>query len=1155
VDFDQDQQNAINASGNTVVSAGAGSGKTTVLAERYLTLVRDHGVPVRNILTLTFTRKSSFEMRERIYRRLRAESEHSLVREQLAQFDEAQISTLDSFCSQIVREAGSAFGVPPDFTLDEEENRELAEEIGLRFLLEHADEPILVRLIAVNGFGTTWRELLAALVTDVLSPARSRGFRGLVDQQMRFLKERLVTLCHQLQERAEAFLAFEPGNSGSIRSRQERVAAFDFVPLKRGAEAVLETADSPKHPAGGQEETLNEMRQALSVLAGLDKRLGGQKRDDLEEIKATIDGVRERAHEAEIVVQSLLMEDDFRRLFDLLASFEERALAEKRTRGVFTHRDIIELAIRILSERDEVRRHWANRFQEVMIDEFQDNNEEQKTLLYLLCSPELDQAPQQKLFFVGDDKQSIYRFRGADVSVFNTLSTELRTQGGHHIRLDNNYRSDPRLIDFFNNLFRTVLSGTGQSFEATFLPLQAQVPEQPSPPLIRIGVKEQGGSGSQENLVGSHEAEAYWVAQQIRRLVSEEGLQVRDRRGALRPLRYDDVALLMRSTSNQSNYEAMLRLFGIPYATQSVRSLFQEAPVYDIYNVLQLAVYPEDRAAYAALLRSPVCNLSDAGSSALLLSGEPPFAEASPEALGLDEDDRRRYESAREMYRDVCARVDREDPATLVRALWEEYGYRYWMMRRPGNHPHLEYIDYLSELCGLARHRTVTEVLDIIRANLGEYRRVGEIEVLQRSSEGVQIMTIHKAKGLEFPVVVLANAGNVGRREGPGSRPFYYSQEHGLTINMPVDASRDRYNYFFRIGQEEEKARELAEIRRVLYVALTRSQHHLVVSGVVHGGSSFGERDHLGMILQAAGFDPETGSADPERLSPHLKIESIPQVNRAAVLGGAGRASGSPMATAQAYRERAPVRRRYAPVEFTATALNAAAHGGEAPSEPADGAAPVGGTSLPELDTDPLLSDQGAENRFGTLCHWLIEQRLRGRPPASSSGSSPEGYLESFEVGPSDVPTYLLEGYSREQAARVLGDALRLVRQFLESHRGRAVAAAAAEGGVESELPLLLRREVGGERLIIRGTADLVTADEASVRLFDFKTDRVAVPGHYHVQLALYAEALQELYRRPVTAMPIYLRDPDFAAEAIPYPCSDEVVAAAVAACRRSLEA
>lgn len=1172
MNFDSDQEQAISATGNIVISAGAGSGKTTVLAERYLSLVRDHRVPVRSILTLTFTRKAAFEMRERIYKRLRAEHDDPAVRDQLTHFEEAQISTMDSFCAQIVREAGSAYGVPPDFALDEEENRALAEDVALRFLLDHAEEPVLVRLIAVNGFSATWRDLLASVVHEVLSLAGSADFNTLVDTQMGTLKRRLQELCDAAEERAAHFLSFESGSGDALRKRQERVAAFDFEPFKAGARALLE---------GGNGAGLNEMAQGLSVLADIDKKFGNSKREDIEEIKDAVDRLKEVVDEAQSVVQSLLMEEDFRRLFALLAEFEERVLAEKRSRGVFTYRDVVELAIRILKEQHEFRRYYVARFRHIMIDEFQDNNEEQKHLLYLLCSSDLNGAPEQKLFFVGDDKQSIYRFRGADVSVFRRLATELATQGGRHIRLDNNYRSDPRLIDFFNKLFETVLAGSdAEEYEAAFLPLHAklpaQPPTQPASPILRVCVKEESDESEEESegeQLSRHEAEAYHVARTVKSLVEEQGLRVADGDGD-RPLRYDDVALLMRSTSNQNLFEGMFRLFDVPYSTQSVRSLFQEAPVYDIYNILQLAVYPEDRSAYAAFLRSPFCNLSDAGLAMVMMADAPPFSGAGVPAAGteiaaapagaaaLSEEDAHRFAAAAELYREIAGRIDREDSEVLVRRLWYDYGYRYWLMRRPGNHPYLEYIDYLVELCGLVRSGSVVELLDLIRENLGEYRRMAELDVLQRRNDGVQIMTIHKSKGLEFPVVILANSGNVGRREGTGTRPFYNSSEYGLTINMPAGGSKDRYNYFFRIGQAEEEARELAEIKRLFYVALTRAQNHVIVSGVRNSRNRSGDRDHLGMILDAVGYDPETGNAEPARLSPHLEIEEIPDVPRTALLRGAARAAGDPLAVAAAYQARPTVERRYRQREFTATALNAhnpalhpagAAAGGAATGGTADlgqgGTLPAGavaaneavtagGEALPALESDGLLADSGLENAFGTLCHWLIEQQLAGVLEAGPG------------VSPRDVPVRLLEGFSEEAAGRVVRDATRLVSAFFDSEIGRYLTRAASEERTESELPLLLRRDLDGEQVLIRGSADLVVVNDEAIELFDFKTDRYVQHGYYDVQVSLYAEAAAELYNRPVQARVLYLRRPAVESPLVSYPCPDRILAACIESCR-----
>lgn len=1158
IQLDSRQEAAAESRENAVVTAGAGSGKTRVLSERYLRLVTDEHVPVNAILTLTFTRKAAAEMYERIYASLAAHRSDPFVAEQLGSFETAQISTVDSFCGQIARNGCTRFGVPTNFRVEEDEVDRLADDTALAFLLDNRNNHVLSRFIGINGFETVWRTGFADLAREYVLVSRRRNPADALTAQLAELGRLYRARLGELDAALATLRALDPV-AGAIEKAQ---AAF--------AEVALDPDWDPRSatdpPAGL--DVFDEAAKAVN------KRTGKSTAGEVAVYKSCVDEIKRLRTEINTLVDTHRVREDLAELYRLVGVFEEQVRAEKRRRGLLSYRDVIELAVDLLRTDPTLRAYYAGRYRFIMIDEFQDNNELQKELLYLLAlrpgaDPPTDgrvgpaDLDPRKLFFVGDEKQSIYRFRGADVSVFKSLATELTEGGGVSLELPFNYRSHPTLIAFFNSVFAAAMGGATASYEARFTPLEAPGAPGSEPPdaapgasaaapgasaaggaRVRIAWKPfeedegrtaAGGPGAGGELLHRDQAEAYYVARSIREAIDGGLWTARTPDGEQRPARFEDVAILMRSTSNQRHYERMLRLFGVPYSTQSVRSLFESAPAYDVYNWLQLCVHPEDRAAYASVLRSPLVNVSDDALSRLLLAGLPPFAGEHAEELAAD--DAAKYHAGAELYRDLAARVDDEPASCLVSDLWYRFGYRYRLLDSPALHPYLEYFDHLYELSRTLDDRPAVELVDALRENLGVYARRRELEVVREEQRGVQLLTIHKSKGLEFPVVVLANTGNMGRTSGLGTRPFYLSPRYGLTASMPAAgrplADGTRVNYFFTEGERENAEMELAELKRLLYVALTRAESHLLVTGVFNSQNRDAEGHLLNQLLTALGITPDNPDAGGTATDVPVDIDIIPDVPRSATFSGAGRARGPGYERVLDHYRTAPrISRQAPPREISVSDLAArfeaaAAEGRAAAGQTAEGR--TGGETdrdalsqeLPAVESEELIESRGLAGFFGTLCHYLIEAAVGGRGGAAGGGAA----------GAPAVPelTHLPPGLRREalrreitvdEYQRIAADAAGLAAGFLGSDVTRGFALAR----VESEVPFVLHRRLGTAPVWITGQIDFVAEDAGTITVIDFKTDRTYLPRAHLLQLALYREAARELYGREVRAFVYYLR-------------------------------
>ena len=666
--------------------------------------------------------------------RLLEEGDDPRINEQIARFDRAQISTLDSFCVQVVRNSPQYFGVRADFSLGEEQTSRADEETALAFVLDHSDDPALLSFIDVNGFEAVWKDLFASLGSGYLHLAERRDFDSVYRRQIEEL-ERIVS---------ESLAAL--GRLG------RSILALDGTAAKALADAQAVLRAAPELDGLPGEERFDELAAAVEAIK-LSKRVGRASSPEVEvykELAAEHDLLRERLASAALTLAS---RTTMKRLFELCGEYQELLHTKKRLSGALSFQDVVEMAVRLLSDNHALRRFYKRRYRYLMIDEFQDNNDLQKRLLYLLAEredsesdepPGVERIDKDKLFFVGDEKQSIYRFRGADVAVFHGLKLELEASGGRAITLATNYRSSPLLIEFYNRFSGRVFGTPTGEFEAGFELLWAGLPAGEASS-IRLFHKPYDGPPAPGEAHGD-DAEAYYIARFIKRSVERGSILIREG-GETRAAAWEDFALLMRTTSNQIRYERIFRRLGIPYATQSMRTLFLEAPLNDIYCAPQLAAYPDDRGAYAALLRSPFVNLADRSVVRVLLEGGEPF-DSLPD--GIDPDEARKLTAAGELYRYLRANVDLVPISTIVDDLWYRYGYRYTILRDSSYHPYLEYYDYFRQLAVQADRegQSVVQFLDLFRPNLGKYEKLSALAVVRDQAAGGQMLTVHKPKEL-----------------------------------------------------------------------------------------------------------------------------------------------------------------------------------------------------------------------------------------------------------------------------------------------------------------------------------------------------------------------------------------------------------------------
>ena len=843
---------------NLIVTAGAGSGKTRVLVERFLALLDAHpDWPLPSIVAITFTEKAAAEMLSRvraaIEERIRADAaardERSLTRwlEHRAALARARIGTIHSLCAAILRANSAEAVIDPDF--------EVLDEADAGLLLDDAVETALARLTAEDRPGA---QILALYdvrdVRAVLGRYARRGAAADVARALNVAPETLVARwqadwADSAQETMQTALSDAALQAALGWIAPEALPPDDkLADLWRAVfaqEDALFSGDPVVFAA-----TVDALAEGIKLNVGSAKAWGDK--DTVSASKAALGAIRDWAKavqkdsfpapaDADADAANLLM--GWR---DVIALGAEVYDALKSERGVLDFDDLEARAHDLLEYVPAVAERYAHpvngEIRQLLVDEFQDTNTAQRDIIYRLAGLDGGESGGQ-LFVVGDPKQSIYAFRGADVSVFAAVRDDLLAWGGVELPLSTSFRAHAPLVDAFNDVFGHILtpgSGPTARYEVDRgVPMQAARPGETwhAAPLRVIAIRQPGGDGPRLSADDKRRWEAWEVAAQLHELVSAKTpVWDRDAR-AYRPARYGDMALLFQAMGSVTLYEDVFKATGLPYLTIAGRGYYDRPEVWDLLNLLAALRTPGDDLALAVALRSPLFGLSDDALLALRLARDPagePLtlwdALRSPDAAPLFPDDER-------PPRDFACVVLAELRAMAGRATVAE------VLARA-----LDLTGLLAALTGLAsgarRRGNVEKLLGLARESgrvaLGAFldyardltaREVREGEAAVEAENAVKLMTVHASKGLEFPVVVLVDAS--WSRRGTESPVFRVDADAGAACLLPEAAPGEDVPepFAYQLSRRYAERRDRAERRRLLYVGATRAADLLLVSG------------------------------------------------------------------------------------------------------------------------------------------------------------------------------------------------------------------------------------------------------------------------------------------------------------------------------------
>jgi len=851
------------------VTAGPGAGKTFVLVERYLEILRQHPqITVDQIVAITFTNRAANEMRTRLRaeldRLMRAASSTERARwlRHKRTLDGAVITTIHGFCSRLLRQFPIEAGVDPQFELlDEHQTAMLEESVSEEVLTEfiNAGDQVMSNLTV-----TATRSGLSLALIEMYREARNQGL-SLADlatrtQATHARTESPSVSIQELEELMTEFLGMRRLTPAAAQQQADCArrwpALLDL--LKRlvsdpaSVEAVLPEllprVRSFRECRPNRSDRLSEIVSRLDELI-CEKDLGGRVVRDL------LDPIAQR-YSSEVI--------------SALVRLEERLALEKRRIGALDFDDLQIKTLRLLESSPEATRRASSSYRFFLVDEFQDTNSLQQSLLERLAISGVAGARRVNLFIVGDRKQSVYGFRGADVDVFREMTATIEREGGKPVALDLNFRSQRPLVEFFNYLFQRLFR-PDDSLPATDLNQlgyveydrgQAERPaEQDEAPI--------------EFLIDVRKDERLLETTPSERDAAQLALRIPE---LLDRFEYRNIALLFRAMTEVHVYEAALRRANIPYLTVQGKGFYAREEITDLIQLLRFLDNRTDEIALAAVLRSPLCGLSDDALYALRCAptidvvrergrmlrrrGVRPLLFALRHQSRIDfisDEERVAADRARDLLDNALSLRNRVGLADLLRFIVERSEYRPVIASSFDGAARLANLEKLFTLAERFEKSGAYLIRDFVRF-VSDFEESGGRESegqLYESANVVRLMTIHQSKGLEFRVVIIPELHRLPETQ----REWYVLDRHrGLSVQVPDGRGGRVKGATFVELRRRAKLRENFESMRLLYVAATRARDLLLLSGATQKLESIRQDSWLGRIWRELGLEAESFS-------------------------------------------------------------------------------------------------------------------------------------------------------------------------------------------------------------------------------------------------------------------------------------------------------
>ena len=1200
----EEQRRGIVTTGRSLlVSAAAGSGKTAMLAERCAHLICDapDACDLDELLVVTFTEAAAAEMKNRIYSRLRqrlAEKPSERLHRQVDAIDHASVSTLHSFCARLLREHFHDVGLDPSFiVLDNEEAGLLRREVSralfdARYELDEIGD--FHRFIDAYGEGDDARllrkvidthQMLESLVDPAAWIERSRrsiadgatgelAESGLGHELLRIITRTLTDIRRRCERAAEYIKSIGdfPAYQEALDQCAQGLRYWDELLTSEGIDALAEHVRNFSHP---------KLRAVSNSIPGK------------EQAKKALDSVREAMTRGPLVDLLRFSESQWQEglaaiaphaniFLQLVEQFGKQYRQSKDASRLVDFADLERFALRVLGEARDGKllpspaaRAYRRRFAHVLVDEYQDINEIQDAILSLLSREASDGHSHEpwNLFSVGDVKQSIYRFRLAETGRFLERQRQFRQdhprRWGEVIDLQSNFRSRGALLEAINCVFERIMTAEAVDIEydqshrlqagLAYPTSQEGTCFSGAPIEMYILPADLQGEGSDESEaeddleLDRSEREALLVAQRIRQLTGADGstpmnITEKDDSSAfrIRPIRYRDIVVLLRSTKYKSEqYADILRRAGIPVHAQSSTGYFASSEISDMLSLLSLLENQRQDIPLATVLRSPLASLPEPENSLarIRLAYSPESNQAIPfhdAAIRYPQDHSDALATA---LKGFFSRLSRWRHLAYSRPLAEVIAEIYqstcYLTFCAGLHDGEQRVANLRELERRAAHfdsfrkQGLSRFMKLLKS-LRDEADLGQPSTASEAEDVVRVMSIHRAKGLEFPVVIVPDLGKrINLSDAYGA--IVADRSAGLGMAVVDEHRKIRYpSLASTLVQRRVKQQALAEEMRVLYVAMTRAKEHLIFVGTCADKTVDGWTDRwsgfdgafpndmilsaktmldwLGPVAAATGegvirVHRHTSDEVTSWQSAHAKRPQLsPEQSRLARLEALSTVAESPIAN-QVIRQ---LDYRY--LLEALTRLPAAQAVTEESSKPKPLDLP-----LPRF----LAHAQPTRVDIGTATHRVLRHLDFTRPcraddlTAQIQEMLDRKLLTLPEADQIDRPA--IEWLLETETGKLLKTHARDLRREMPIHF------AVAPQALSSSDPL--------DRIMVRGRIDVLIPTPRGIVLIDYKTDGVpadAVPSRaklYEPLIAQYRHAVEKITGKPaLSAQLIFLR-------------------------------
>lgn len=884
--FTDDQWLAIWASGkDLLVSAAAGSGKTKVLITRMIEKVinEEHPMDVDELLVVTFTNAAAAEMRNRMGEALEeaiTDNPDSIhLRRQLNLLNKAQISTLHSFCQNIVRQYAYLLDIDPGFRVGDSTETAILRDDTVAEVLEEAyqaENPEAIYRLADSFTSDRDDRSLETLIDRLydysrVHPSPEQWLRSIPAQyeigdiqsvdELPFIDALKTTIQHSLEESAALI-------GDLIRITQmpdgpeplEVTAQTDLVWID---EAIRRISTSTWESTYAFFDSLKWVRAAAVKKDSCDEQLAARAKAIRDVVKKNVNALKDAYFvrtPGRLLDEITLMAPAMHTLIELVIQFGKRYEKVKIDRGLVDFSDLEHYALRVLSTEEDgvlvpsdVALDYKKRFAEVLVDEYQDTNNLQETIISLVKS---GSEKDGNLFMVGDVKQSIYGFRLAEpqlfLSKYKEFSDETTSAGsssGLKIDLNANFRSRKEVLDATNFIFSQIMServGEIDYDDAAALKYGAKYPEKEVAAEIAILYPDNPDDFDEEDeetlnagqVLKSSQAEARFMIKRIKQLM-DTGAEVTDAfSDKKRPLQYKDIVILMRSMTWSGEMVEEFKAAGIPLHADLSRGYFDALEVMIMLNTLRVIDNPYQDIPLVSVLRAPFIGMTENElANVRLAAPQESFYDAlkmfmATGGAGIESATQEKLQFFMRQFEDWRNLARRGSLPELIWQVYSDTHYYEMVGTMPNGKQrqanlralHDRALDYeKTSFRGLFRFLRFVDRMRLRGDDLGEARSVTD------KDDVVRIMTIHASKGLEFPYVFIAGTGRKFNKMD-FNEAYLFDQHFGLAVKAVDPDNRIMYTSLPFLAVKEKKELEMrAEEMRILYVAMTRAKEQLMI--------------------------------------------------------------------------------------------------------------------------------------------------------------------------------------------------------------------------------------------------------------------------------------------------------------------------------------